>query len=289
MPSNSQEKDKTSLFSKLASLVFLLAAGLYFTGWTYRWVYFGLFQIEVSSLNLPLESFYLAAIQGLFGSFSAIVRSVLATFGATIAIHFSLWFIDRCVKTIIKPILNWIRSRLLRFANKRSRSWLAKELYSFADFSSLRLVSVQFIRSLIDELVIVFWALAILLWLARQQAYFDAKADVMNETSTLPVITIVASEENMLMGRKPEDKEDNPTGIRIVGDERRYINFLGKELTEIDDTKDDRVWRLLLNRNGYFYIFPAPTNQEFNAFPTTIMIHEGSNGDRLVILSPQAS
>ena len=289
MPSNSQEQDKTSLFSKLASLVFLLAGGLYFTGWTYRWIYFGLFQIEVPSLNLPIESFYLAAFQGLFGSFWAIIRSVLAVFGGSIAIHVSLWIIDRFIKEIIKPILNWIQSRLLHFANRRQRSWLAKQLYSFANFSSLQLVSIQFIRSLINELVIVFWALAILLWLARQQAYFDARADVVNETSTLPIITVVASEENMLMGRKPEDKEDNPTGIRIIGDERRYINLLGKELTELNNTQEDRVWRLLLDRNGYFYFFPAPTNQEFDAFPTTIMIHEGSNGDRLVILSPKTS
>ena len=248
-----------------------------------------MFQIEVPSLNLPIESFYLAAFQGLFGSFWAIIRSVLAVFGGSIAIHVSLWIIDRFIKEIIKPILNWIQSRLLHFANRRQRSWLAKQLYSFANFSSLQLVSIQFIRSLINELVIVFWALAILLWLARQQAYFDARADVVNETSTLPIITVVASEENMLMGRKPEDKEDNPTGIRIIGDERRYINLLGKELTELNNTQEDRVWRLLLDRNGYFYIFPAPTNQEFDAFPTTIMIHEGSNGDRLVILSPKTS
>jgi len=54
---------------KLLGVLALLAAGLYFTGWTYRWTYFSFFQLEVTTLNLPGESFYLAAFQTFFGAF----------------------------------------------------------------------------------------------------------------------------------------------------------------------------------------------------------------------------
>jgi len=33
---------------KLLGVLALLAAGLYFTGWTYRWTYFSFFQLEVT-------------------------------------------------------------------------------------------------------------------------------------------------------------------------------------------------------------------------------------------------
>lgn len=288
MSSNSQEP-AANLFGKLASLVFLLAGGLYFTGWVYRWVYFGLFQVQVTSLDLPLESFYLAAFQALFGHPFAIIKTLVVAIIFAIAVHLTLWIIDRLLTGIIQPILHSMRSRLLGRNERRSTSnWFAKQLRSLANFNSLKLDSIQFLRSLIDELVIIFWFLAALLFLARQQAYFHAWTDAINETSTLPVVTLVAAEENISLGRNSGNGR-NPTGFRIIGDEKRYLNFFGRELTEIGSSEGDRVWRLLINRNGYFYIFPALPSQKFNSPPPVVLIHEGSNGDRLVILSPKVS
>ncbi len=62
---------------KLLGVLALLAAGLYFTGWTYRWTYFSFFQLEVTTLNLPGESFYLAAFQTFFGEPLAFLRTIL--------------------------------------------------------------------------------------------------------------------------------------------------------------------------------------------------------------------
>ncbi|MDJ0580467.1 MAG: hypothetical protein QNJ66_10650, partial [Crocosphaera sp.] len=63
MTSSPENNQDINPLGKLASLIALLAIALYFTGWVYRWTYFGFFQVEVMTLNLPLESFYLAAIK----------------------------------------------------------------------------------------------------------------------------------------------------------------------------------------------------------------------------------
>ena len=49
-----------------------------------------------------------------------------------------------------------------------------------------------------------------------------------------------------------------------VGDRMLYDRVLGQELNE-PEGKDPSVWRLLCDRNGYFYIFPAlPTKDKTN-------------------------
>ena len=50
------------MFSKLASLLTILGVGLYFTGWIYRWAYFAFFKLEVTKLDLPIKSFFIAPI-----------------------------------------------------------------------------------------------------------------------------------------------------------------------------------------------------------------------------------
>lgn len=57
----------------------LLAAALYFTGWIYCWAYYDFFQVEVTTLELPFESFYLAAFQVLFGHPVILFRTFLLT------------------------------------------------------------------------------------------------------------------------------------------------------------------------------------------------------------------
>ena len=68
---------ETFALGRLASLLVLLGAVLYFTGWTYRWSYFGFFQLEVTTLPLPLESFYIAAFQVFFGSIQAFAHTII--------------------------------------------------------------------------------------------------------------------------------------------------------------------------------------------------------------------
>jgi hypothetical protein len=60
--------------------------------------------------------------------------------------------------------------------------------------------------------------LIILFWLARIQGSIDARRDAVNDTSTLPVITLVLPEKQIVIGRNPEDVFTDPSlkGYRII-------------------------------------------------------------------------
>ena len=63
--------NQNTILSQFASVVALLGSALYFTGWIYRWSYFGFFQLEVTTLNFPFESFLFVPLQVFLGSFAA--------------------------------------------------------------------------------------------------------------------------------------------------------------------------------------------------------------------------
>ncbi|NEP85938.1 MAG: hypothetical protein F6K18_03395 [Okeania sp. SIO2C2] len=59
------------MLGRIAGLLSLLGIGLYFTGWIYRWAYLAYFQLEVTTLDLPFESFLIVPIQVFFGHISS--------------------------------------------------------------------------------------------------------------------------------------------------------------------------------------------------------------------------
>jgi hypothetical protein len=76
--------------------------------------------------------------------------------------------------------------------------------------------------SLRKDLTVVIWLLLILFWLARIQGTTDARRDAVNETSTLPVITLVLPEKQIALGQNLDrDNPFNPSlkGYRIIGDQ----------------------------------------------------------------------
>ncbi len=107
------------------------------------------------------------------------------------------------------------------------------------------------------------------------------------ETSRLPVVTVIMGEENAALGRNLDNPLINPSDFRVIGDRNLYNQLLGKELTDTSKPKQSRVWRLLIDRDGYFYIFPTLPNKNRNLSVPVIMIHESS--EQLIILSPKAS
>ena len=143
--------------------------------------------------------------------------------------------------------------------------------------------------SLVSELVIVLWTLAALFLLAQFQGDQDAFRDAVNETSRLPVVTTVIREENAALGRNLDNPLLNPSGFRIIGDRRLYESLLGRELTDTSISDQPRVWRLLIDRDGYFYIFPALPSKDRNLSVPVLIVYESGNGDQLTILSPKAS
>jgi len=149
--------------------------------------------------------------------------------------------------------------------------------------------SLQFLASLVDELIIVLFLLAALFGLAQWQGRADAWRDAVNETSTLPVVTAVIPEQNAALGRRLDNPLVNPAGFRIIGDRALYDRLLGKELTDLDNPDQRRVWRLLIDQEGYFCIFPAlPRKDKQLDFPVLI-VYESANGDQLTILAPAAT
>ncbi len=262
-PTNNQELNP---LGKLLSLVGLLAVALYFTGWIYRWAYFGFFQVEVTSLNLPVESFYLAAFRALIGHPLIFLRTAIALIITALAIIFTLQIIQK------------IQRFAVRYLGRIP-----------LNLTPTQFGSLNFLSSLVNELVIVLWTLAALFLLAQWQADSDALRDAVNETSRLPVVTAVIREENAALGRNLDNPLVNPSGFRIIGERGLYERLLGRELTDPSSPDQPLVWRLLIDRDGYFYIFPALPNQDRNLSVPVLIVYESGNGDQLTILSPKAS
>jgi hypothetical protein len=233
-----------NILGKFASIVTLLGAALYFTGWIYRWAYFSFFQLEVTTLDLPFESFLMVPLQVFLGDpFRCLLTILTGTFTA---------------------ILIYIILKLLK-----KQRW----------------IKIDFNDSFIDELVIVSVILIILFWLARFQGTADARRDAGLQ-STLPAVTVVTPEKRLGIGRKL-GSTDNPAGFRVIGDAKRYNQLIGRELNDQDNK---RVWRLLIDRNGFFYLFRSlPPNANSKERPTIVIIQGSTNGDHVLILSPDVS
>lgn len=263
MPDQQANSDFNPL-GRLAGIVGLLAVALYFTGWVYRWTYFGAFKIQVASLNLPIESFYLAAFRALFGGPWIILRTVLALFIVVTAILFTLQGIQS-IKDLMATLLKIVPSRLA--------------------LGSYQVRSLLFLISLVNELVIVLYFLTTLYFLAQWQADLDYWNDVVNGTTELPRVTALIREDNAALGNKLLDPASAPVNFRIIGDQQIYEQLLAGDINDTE-SEEERVWRLLIDRDGYFYIFPALPEKDRKRNVPVVIIYESGNGDQITILSP---
>lgn len=133
MSSGSQEPPTPQLLGAFISLLGILSIFLYFTGWIYRWAYFGFFELEINTLNLPLESFLIVPIQVILGDFWIFSRAVLAVVVTVGLIQITLWLLSpRAARTSNASSLF---NRLARMHG----CWLFKGLRSFAKLFPLPL------------------------------------------------------------------------------------------------------------------------------------------------------
>ena len=250
----------------------LLGIFCYFTGWIYRWAYFGFFQIEVNSLNLSLESFLFVPLQVFLGSYEAFLKTVLAVVMAIVLIRVTLWLLlpfsnspvghSRPRRSLFKKIIKWLRS----------------------PFATIP-------QPLGNEVVIVIWLLVVLFWLARIQGTSDARRDAINNTSLRPVVTFVTTSDRIGLGRKFDERLTHPSlaNYQIIGDKRRFDDLRKQDINNFLDPKEPTVWRLLVETNGWIYVFPAlPANSQPERRPPILAIRESGNGDQLMILAPEA-
>lgn len=289
--SSTAPTQELNILGKVASVVGLLGAALFFTGWIYRWSYFYFFQLEVTTLDLPAQSFLIVPLQVFFGDGWAIFKSVIALIFTAIAIIITLWLIQVIGSAVSVKIDRW-RSHIISYCERRDRFWWARQLKSLVQFNSINIDSIKFLRSLVDEVVIVAWILVVLFWLASWQGTADARRDA-GQNSTLPVVTLVTPENRSALGRTLDDEFTNPSlkGYRIIGDRGLFNSVRRKGETDTSNKNNPRVvWRLLMERGGWIYLFTAlPVNSQASDRPIVIAIQEGQLSQHLMILSGETS
>ena len=255
-PANSAEIPNP--LSKFASVVGLLGAALFFSGWIYRWAYFAFFQLDITTIDLPAQSFLIVPIQVFLGTWSAIGKTILMFILAVVAVYLTLWLLQQ---------LGTVIQRKFRRINVPST-----------------------VRAFLKEVVIVAWVFIFLFWVARWQGTEDAWRDARYSTSTLPVVTLITPSDKIALGRSLNDKFDSPSlkGIGIIGDKGLFDALHGREDTDTINPKNPRVWRLLLNRGDWIYLFISlPSDASKKQRPSIVAAQKG--GGQFIILSPEAS
>lgn len=275
MSSGSQEPSTPQLLGAFISLLGILGIFLYFTGWIYRWAYFGFFELEVTTLNLPLESFLIVPIQVILGDLWIFGRAVLAVAVTVGLIQITLWLLSPKAPNTSNA------SHLLldRLAKKLHGCWLFKGLRSFARLFPLPLR---------HEIVIVAWLLSALFLVASWQGSADARRDAVNQTSTRPIVTLVSPSDKIALGRNLDDLLRDPSrkGYRIIGDVEQFNQIFGRETNDTTNPNQPIVWRLLVENNNWVYLFPTlPPKATTNQRPPILAINTGDGRVQLLILS----
>jgi len=253
---------------------------LYFSGWTYRYVYFRFFQIDISSLDLPTEFFLVNALQMLFSESSFLRTLILILF-----LFILLNFITRLIKLLMHSSSK-LRTRLsIKKKKAFNRVWIIQPPDKSNHVKQIRLNYLQILLLLLS----IFYAC---FWLARYEGQMRSKLDAFNSTSSLPVITFVTQKDRLPLGRNLNNLFLDPSlkNYSIIGDIGLFEALRGQENNDTTNSQLPRVWRLLLRRNGWIYVFPAlPQDPSPDLRPPVLMIRESEGGDQLLILSPVPS
>jgi hypothetical protein len=258
MSQNPQFSSTPKLLGAFAGFVGILSIFLYFTGWIYRWAYFGSFEIELIALNLPHESFLIVPIQVILGSWQNFLKSIVVFLITVGLIQVSLWFVRLSVTRRIRAIVN------------------------------------LFPQPFLDQIIIVGWILASLFWVARSQGIADAYRDALDSTSTRPLITLVTSKDKIALGRQlMNDPKDLPpdtnlnNDYRIFGDKDLFYQFKGTETN--DHTRPDKpiIWRMLLETENWIYLFQSlPSNSPPDLRPPVLAIPAKDGRVQFLIRKP---
>ena len=127
-----------------------------------------------------------------------------------------------------------------------------------------------------------------LFWLGRFQGQADAYRDAVNNTSTRPIVSLVSAKDKLPLGRNLDNLFTNPSlkESHIIGDVDQFKNILGQEINDSTDPKQPIIWRLLIESNGWVYVFPSmPSEAKFDQRPRVLAINTGDGGVQLLIIS----
>jgi hypothetical protein len=268
-----QPQDPISPLAAFAGFIGIFGIFLYFTGWVYRWAYFGFFELEVTTLNLPTESFLLVPIQVILGDFQKIFQALLVAIVTILLIHLNLWLVQ------IPKLSNQPTGK------KASVYLLVDKVHKSFPLRLLRRLTNLFPDPFRRELIIVAWILAALFQLAQWHGTADAFRDAVDSTSTQPMVTLVSPSDKLALGRNLDDLITDPPlkGSRIIGDVKQFEAIRGRET---NNTPKNRVWRLLIENGNWVYLFPAmPLDTKPDQHPPLLAVNTADGRVQLLILS----
>lgn len=275
MPSEPQNAPNANILATFAGLIGVLSIFIYFTGWIYRWAYFGFFQLELNTLSLPQESFLIVPIQVLLGNLQIFLRFIIVLILTILLIKNTLWLIST------QPIT---QSHTI----PRKINIITQKLHGFPLSKLLRFLAQLIPQPLRHEIIIVAWILIALFWLGRYQGDADAFRDAVNDTSTRPIVTLVSPSDKLALGRNLDDLLTDPKlkGSRIIGDVEQFKKIFGRETNDTSNPKEPIIWRLLIENNNWIYLFPAMSpDAKPNQRPPALAVNTGDGGVQLLILS----
>lgn len=233
MSETPQTTNESKVLGAFAGVLTLFSIALYFTGWTYRWAYFGSFRISILSLDLPAQSFLILPIQVFFGSLQAFFLSLLF-------IGFIL------ISIVLVPVfLRWTSLKLDNLFQRNNQRRNTDNRPSLLQRQIVKSLNSPLLR----DLVIVACVVTLLYWIARSQGEIDAWEAMSNDTSLLPVITLVQPEKGLGLGYSLKDETYSSLDkVRIIGDVGLFKNNLrGQEVKIPGSSSQICDWRLLIS------------------------------------------
>ncbi|MGB3638701.1 MAG: hypothetical protein WBA39_14170 [Rivularia sp. (in: cyanobacteria)] len=311
MHPKNHESQNINILGSIAALIGIISIFTYFTGWVYRWSYFGFFELDINSIELTFESFFLVPIQVFLGDLYKIILATIVIIITLNIIKITLLIINqlsssnykhrsplliiklqiRLIKLIDKLPSGLDKKKLKKIiSSKISLAIFIKKLHNFYLFKLLRSFAQIFPQPLRNEIAIVAWVLTALFWFAQYQGHVDAFRDAVDKTSTRPIVTLVTKKENLAIGRElgNENELDNLNKIpslkdfRIVGDVKQFYQIWGKET----NLNQPITWRLLLQNDDWVYLFPAlPSPAKPNHRPPLLVINSEQGQVQMLILS----
>ena len=293
MSNNIKHGQKPSVLQKFASLLGLITASLYFVGWIYRWQYYGFFQLEIITLNFSFQSFLFLPLQVFFGSIQAVFKTILAIILIVVFIDLVIWLVESLECNLNCNYIDQVdkkqtlKNNILSY--KKSKYLISKIWRSLGRLNPIKFDYLKFLISFIKEIIVIVAILAGLYFIAKTQGVADARRDAINNSSTLPVVTLIVKEDKTVLGRKLDDIFTNPSlkGYRIFGDKGLFDDIRTTELNDVYNQEQPRVWRLLLEQDNWLYLIRTlPSNVDAKRRPPVLAIQKAS-GEQMMILSPQ--
>lgn len=271
---SSKNYNGNHILGNIINALGIISALIYFTGRIYLWKYFSAFNVPVNRLDLPLDTFFLASVEVLFGSVGKLVLTTVLLILTIKIIEITLW--------LLQPY-NYFQKPCKKYIQRIHFFWLFRQLRSFLSFFS---------ASFLSEVIVILWILTVLFWLAQFQGYVDASLDAVNATSSKPTVTLVSPSKKSALGRDlnklliENDPFYNPSlkGYHIIGDVEQFNKIWGVEINDKNDPEQP-VWRLLVENEDWVYIFQAlPFQLKKNATPPVLAVSKQNGQLQFLIL-----